>query len=485
MKVIRNFIYNMSYQILVLIAPLITVPYISRVLGAEGVGVNTFTNSIIQYFVLFGSIGITFYGSREIAYVQTDMVARSKKFWEIEILKIVTASVSYLFFFIFLYFYHHFQTYMLYQSVLVVAAGIDISWFYTGLENFKRTVIRNALVKVAGIILIFSLVKRQSDVGIYILLLSVTQLLGNASLWPYLRKDIIWPGWSKLNIFKNFKPAMLLFIPQIAIQIYVVLNRTMLGQMVSVKSAAYFQYSDQFIKMALAITTATGPVLLPRVSHAFALRQTSKVYDYLRTGFEFVSMLAFPMVFGIVAIAKKFAPWFMGEQFQPVGSLMILESPIIIFIAWSGVIGQQFLIPTKRVKQYTTSVTIGVVVNVVLNVVLIYMYQASGAVLATVAAELAVTLYQLACIRNEINIGRLLRRCWPYLFASVVMYIPVRLIIGTLKISIFSLILSIAVGIIVYFSLLIIMRVPMYKLGLEVVRTHMKNKNEEKYNSDL
>ncbi|KRK86067.1 PST family polysaccharide transporter [Levilactobacillus koreensis JCM 16448] len=470
----------MSYQILVLIAPLITVPYVSRVLGAEGVGINTFTNSIVQYFVLLGSIGITLYGSREIAYVQTDIVERSKKFWEIEMLKGMTVFIAYLLYFGFLCFYGKFRLYLFYQSFLIVAAGVDISWFYMGIENFKRTVARNTMVKIIGIMCVFIFVKNESDIGLYILLLALIQLLGNLTLWPYLRNDVIWPGWNNLKLKRHLKPALQLFIPQIAIQVYWILNRTMLGQIVSVQASGFFQYADQFIKMALSIVTATGPVLLPRVSNAFSRKEYKKVYNYTEIGFEFVSMLAFPMAVGIIAIANKFAPWFMGEEFNQVGSLMVLETPIIIFIAWSGVIGQQFLLPTKRVPEYTVSVTIGVIINVLLNIILIYPFGTVGAMIATVVSEFSVTAYQLFRVRDELNILRLVSGCWPYLVSSLIMYIPVSWLINHFKMGIFSLLLSVSVGVLVYGILMILFRPPVYRLGLSMIRGHVQKRFEEK-----
>lgn len=447
----------MGYQILLLLAPLVTVPYVSRVLGPTGVGINTFTNSLIQYFVLFGSIGISLYGNREIAYVQDNVEKRSEKFWEIELLKLFTVSLAYILFFVFMFFYKRFELYMLYQSLFIIAAALDISWFYMGLEDFKKTVLRNVIVKVVSIVLIFIFVKNKNDIGIYILILSASQLLGNITLWPYLKKDIIWPGLKKINIQKHLRPALQMFIPQIAIQIYLVLNRTMLGQFISVQSSGIFQYSDQFIKMALAIVTATGPVLLPRVSNAFAKRNITQVRKYLVTGFEFVSCLAFPMVFGIMAVAQPFATWFMGSDFSEVGTLMMIESPIIIFIAWSGVIGQQFLIPVNRVREYTISVLIGVFVNIFFNFALIFKFGAIGVTVATVLSEFSVTLYQLIRVREDIHVFELLFKCWKYLFSSVIMYFIVAELVNILKFNIVNLTLVILIGAVSYILLNVIL----------------------------
>ena len=184
MKVIKNYLYNAGYQLLAVLLPLITAPYVSRVIGAHGIGINTATNSTIQYFILLGSIGIGFYGNREIAYLRSNKHDMSRAFWEIQLLKIVMVTFSYGAFLVYLAFCPVYKEYMLIQSINLVAAAFDISWLYMGLEDFKKTVLRNTMVKLASAAMIFLFVKDAGDTWVYIFVLAISVLGGNLTLWP-------------------------------------------------------------------------------------------------------------------------------------------------------------------------------------------------------------------------------------------------------------------------------------------------------------
>lgn len=316
MKVVKNYLYNMGYQILILIAPLITVPYVSRILGAQGVGVNDYTNAVVTFFLLFGQIGVLTYGNREIAYHRDNKYERSKIFWEISLMQIVTVGLSYLAFSVFVWkFSESYRWFFLAQSLLIIAGAFDISWYFMGMEDFQKTVTRNMLVKLISIGLIFTLVKDQNDIWKYILILSSSQLLGNLTLWPYLIKNIQRVKLSRLRPFSHFNPALLLFIPTVTTQVYLVVNRIMLRFMdpTSTVAVGLFSQSDKIIKLILAIVTATGTVMLPHIAHKFAAGDVRGIRQSLYNSFDFVTSLSVPMMFGIAAVAEKFAPWFLGS----------------------------------------------------------------------------------------------------------------------------------------------------------------------------
>ncbi|KAF0800919.1 oligosaccharide flippase family protein, partial [Pediococcus acidilactici] len=281
MKIVKNFLFNVSYQVFILLVPLVTTPYISRVLGSEGVGINAYTNSIIQYFILFGTIGINTYGNRQIAYSRGNNEDVSQDFWEISILRFITIGISYAVFLVYLSMVHEYHTYFFAQSFQIIAAALDISWFFMGLENFKITVIRNFIIKIISLICIFTMVKNQNDLGIYILILSLSLLFGNLSLWGYLKRYVRRPRFDRLRLLKHIRPSIALFIPQVAIQIYLVLNKTMLGSISGVRSAGYFEYSDRIVKIVLAIVTSIGTVMLPRMASIYANKDYKKLKEYM------------------------------------------------------------------------------------------------------------------------------------------------------------------------------------------------------------
>ncbi|KRL26179.1 polysaccharide biosynthesis protein [Limosilactobacillus frumenti DSM 13145] len=459
MKVIKNYLYNAGYQILNMLLPLITVPYIARVLGAHNVGINEYTNSWVTFFYLMGQMGITLYGNREIAYHRDDIFQRSKTFWEIESLQVLTISLSLIAYLTaVLLFSTTFKYYFLMQGLWIIATGVDVSWYFMGLENFKVTVVRNALVKLASVVLIFTFVKSTADLSIYILILGGSQLIGNLTLWPYLRGNITWVPIHQWRPFKHFYPSLLLFIPTITTQVYLVLNRIMLGHMATQADLGNFGQSDKIVKFVLAIVTATGTVMLPHVANQFAKGDVKGVRNSLYASFDFVSSISIPMMFGLMAISHQFAPWFLGSGFQMSGDIMFIESPVIVFIAWSNVTGTQYLMPVNRVKEFTTSVTIGAVSNIVFNIFLISAWGANGAALATVGSEFLVTAAQMVMIRKTISRRKMFRETWKYLVAGMIMFLVVYRINETIQMTISNLILEVAVGVFMYLTMLFVLR---------------------------
>ena len=398
-----------------------------------------------------GQMGITLYGNREVAYHRDDLYKRSQTFWGVEALQLLTVSSAFVLYLVAVFLFSTtFKEFFLLQAIWIIATGVDISWYFMGLEEFRITVVRNTLVKIASLILIFTVVKTSNDLGKYILILGASQLVGNLTLWPYLRGNIVWVSIKKWHPFKHFYPSLLLFIPTITTQVYLVLNRLMLGRMSTQADLGNFGQADKIVKFVLAVVTATGTVMLPHVANKFAKGDIKGVRNSLYSSFNFVSAIAIPMMFGLMAIAKKFGPWFLGREFVLAGSVIFLEAPIILLIAWSNVTGTQYLMPVNRVKEYTTSVTIGALSNVIFNFVLIGKYGANGAAIATVGSEFLVTASQLWMIHSTISRRKLFRETWKYLFCGMVMFIVVNRICSVINMTVANLILEVVVGAIIY-----------------------------------
>lgn len=211
-----------------------------------------------------------------------------------------------------------------------------------------------------------------------------------------------------------------------------------------------FGQADKIVKFVLAVVTATGTVMLPHVANKYAKGDVKGVRDSLYSSFNFVSAISVPLMFGLMAIARKFGPWFLGNEFVLSGSVMFIESPVILLIAWSNVTGAQYLMPVNRVKEFTSSVTIGAVSNAILNLFLIKEWGANGAALATVLSELLITVSQLWMIRNTISRRKLFRETWKYLLCGMVMFIVVNRICSVINMTVANLILEVVVGAIIY-----------------------------------
>ena len=458
-SITKNYIYNLTYQILIIIMPIITIPYLSRTLGPEGIGIYSYTLSIVTYFILFGSLGISMYGQREIAFVQDDVNKRSKVFFELLFLRIFTKSISML---IFYFTYGRIGEYSFYYRILLIemlANCIDISWFFQGIENFRRTASRNIIIKIISVICIFIFVKNSNDLFKYLLIYVLTTFLGNASLWINIHKFITKVKFRDLKILNQLKSSLILFIPQIAMQIYTVLDKTMIGAITGdMSEVGFYEQAEKVVKILLTIITSLGAVMMPRIAKCFADGETYRIKSYMYKTFRFVYMFAFPLIFGIIAVSDSFVPPFFGEGFDKVKILMKFLSLIILFIGMSNVTGSQYLISTKKQKQFTTSVICGAVVNLILNFILIRYFASFGAVISTVIAEFCVTAVQFYYIRDTFNIIEIIKLAKNYLLSSVIMFIVVIIIGLFITSNIATVFTEAIIGSILYFTLLLLFK---------------------------
>ena len=470
-SVSKNYLFNLAYHLISIFAPLIVVPYVSRILGASGMGVFGYTISIVTYFVLFGSLGLSLYGQREIAFVQNDKEKRSKVFFELMIIKCISIPiVGLIFYFVFC----RTGEYALYYRILLlelVGNLVDISWLYQGLEDFKKVFVRNIIIKLLYVVCSFVFVKTKDDIGIYLLIYSLSTLLGSLTLFINLNKIIEKPN--KIELKKHIKPLLKLFIPQIAIQVYVVLDKTMIGFILKdMSEVGYYEQAQKIIKVVLSLVTAISTVMMPRIAACYAENDKDKIKEYLFKTFNYAFIISIPMVFGILAISSKFVPSFFGEGYWQTVYIMNIMSIIIVFISLSNIIGVQYLLPTKREKGYTTSVVIGAIVNVILNFLLISKFKSYGAAISTVIAELSVTCVQFYFIRKDFNIKDILKLSKNYIFAGFIMFIicfffnKAEFVRRT-----FIIILEIIIGTVSYFGILLLMK---DKFLLDIYNTKIK-----------
>lgn len=480
-SITRNYIYNMIYQVLILVLPLVTTPYLSRVLGAEGIGIYGYTYAVVTYFILFGSLGVAMYGQREIAYAQENIEARKKTFIEIVLFRFITIAIATVFYYFFFIKGAEYQIY--YQILLLelIAAAFDISWFFQGMEEFKRTVTRNVLVRICSVSLVFILVKTKEDLAKFTLIYSLADLIGNLSLWLYVPKYVKGAKVKNINAFRHLPQIILLFIPQIANQIYKILDTTMIGALVADKTeTGYYEQGQKVIRLLLTVVTSLGVVMVPRMASTFMSGDNEKIKDYLKMSFRFVFFLAFPIMFGITSIAESFVPVFFGEGYDKVVILISIISPILLLMGMANVLGTQYLLPTKRQKEYTISVLIGLIVNFILNYILIKQYASIGASIATVISELVIVVIQYQYIKKDINFKTLLNLAWKYLVAGLTMFavcFGVRLLLNanvintalldfadniqmsrTYFINTTSIISQMAVGALTYFVVLVLLK---------------------------
>lgn len=460
MRVIKNYLYNLTYQIFLLIVPLITIPYISRVLGPSGVGINTVTNSLAQYFILFANLGLTTYGQREIAYHRDDKYKTSKTFIEIELLSIITTLISFILYCIVVGQFHKYETYYFAQSFLILATAADISWLFMGMEKFRIIVLRNFVFKIISIVLIFSLVKNKNDLLTYILIISFTTLISNCSLWPYALGYIQKISIKVIELKKHLAPTIALFLPQIAITVYTVLSKLMLGYLSSVQEAGYFDNADKIVRILLTLVTAFTSVMMPHIANAYVKKETHKIRTLLNNGISFSILMAIPMISIINGISDKFVPWFFGTKFTSVAIVLKIEAFAILPIAMASVLGSQYLIPLNKNKEYIYSILFGAGVNILINIPLISLFQARGTAISTIISEYCVTCGQFYFARSKINFLNMFKLILKTSFAGIITFLVVMSESNFFKMSFGTFIIEGVTGILVYVAILLLMKLP-------------------------
>lgn len=399
----KNFLYNIIYQLLTFFVPLITVPYVSRVLGAENVGIYSYTYSIVYIFMLFGMLGINNYGSRTIARVRDDKDELSKTFFSIYFFQLIINILALVIYFAYVLLIDpSYKTIYFIQAIFLISICFDINWFFFGLEKFKITITRNLIIKILSVILIFILVKDKSDLNIYTFIMSFSTLLSQVFLFIILPKYIIFKKVKFKEIFSHFKEVLYLFIPVLAFSIYKVMDKTMIGLFSSMTQVAYYEYAEKLMNIPTAIISALGVVMLPHMSYIMG----NDKENYKKTIFDsmkLVSKLSTIMCLGLILISSDAVKVLFGNEFEESSSILILLSTTILASSWANVIRTQFLIPLKKDKVYIRSTFIAAIVNLILNVIFIRKYAAIGACIGTVISEFIVMFYQIFSTKNDLE----------------------------------------------------------------------------------
>lgn len=469
-----NYLYNLLYQITAILLPLITMPYVSRVLGPQGVGTNSLTNANTQYFMLLGTLGITMYATKKIATVRENKRKLRQTFWEIFSIQFIGCMISYVIFVLVLGLNSSLGMYYMLQGFFILSSAIDISWYFVGIEDFKNASIRSFFVKVTSVILIFIFVKDSNDLWQYILINSLTMFVGQFVMWFYVDKsNFSFKSLEKLKLKKHMLPVLTLFIPQIASQIYTVLDKTMLGIYSPTVDVGYYDQSQKIVRILLTIITSLGMVMMPRIASLTSKNQHDLVKDTLKKSFTVISFLAVPIAFGIMSVSDRFIPLFFGYEYISVIPLLKISSVLIIIIGLGNVFGTQYMIAIGKNKEYTISVCAGAFVNFVLNLILIPKYSALGAVIATVSAEAIIALIQLWYSREIVDISWV-KETYKYWISGIVMLIVVLFVGATEARNILVLFTQMASGVIIYFGILFILREKMIINSFKIIKNKLK-----------
>lgn len=450
----KNYLYNMIYNILGIIIPLITAPYLSRILGTEGIGIYSYYYAIAYYFTLLGKMGLTNYGTRRIAEVKNDEDLLKRTFTSIYLMQILVASIVAILYFIMVNLcFSNSKEVGLVFGIWIVGTIINIDWFLFGLERFKETATRNIIVKLASLIMIFVIVKEPTDVWKYALIFSVGSVISYIILWDFGKKYFFIGKIDKKEILSHIKPCMILMIPVIALNIYRSLDKVMLGRLSDMNQTGLYENAEKIIYSLTLFISSLGTVMMPRMAVLISTGKKDKVKQGIENSLLFVTFMTSAMCFGVLSVSNSLIPWFYGKDFIGSIELINLLAITLVLIGWGNVIRTQYIIPTRMDDIYIKSVSLGAIVNIILNCILIPRYQAIGACIGTIFAEITVPLYQGIRLRKSLPQKRYICKCIPFVVFGLIMFIVLKALEKIFGTGFFVMIIQILLGALIYLGL--------------------------------
>lgn len=450
----KNLIYQSAYQLLMVISPLITSPYIARTLGNEMYGVYSYYYSIAYYFGIFAILGLANYGNRTIAKAKAEGKERlSRVFIQLVVMQIgMLICVSIIYFGTIPFMGGKYIVNAIIEWLYILSVGLDISWFYFGIEEFKTTTERSFITKVGMIVCILLFVKSPSDLNIYTVIMAGGTLLGSLILWIQIPKYICKTKIDLKDVRIHFKPNLILFIPVVSLALFHYTDKIMLGSMSTWKELGYYTNSDKIVNIPMGLINGLGVVMLPRISALSVTDNSKKIGRYINLSIIVSLWAGIALCFGIKAIDEDFIPFFFGEGYMRCAELLEWLSIVIIVKAVSNVLRTQYLIPMEKDKEFNISVIAAAVINIFLNLLLIPYMGAMGAVVGTLVAEMVVLIMYMIFSHKIISFARIIGLSIFFVLVGILMKTVIFVIkpyigFGSLFIK---LIIEVVTGVIVY-----------------------------------
>ena len=405
-----NFIMNMILTASSFIFPLITFPYVSRVLLVEGNGYVSFATSVLTYFTMFASLGIPSYGIRACAQARDDRKELSKVTQELLIINIATTVLVSIVFVITLFTVLQFkeqQTLLWINGVTLVLNAIGVNWLYSALEQYTYITVRSLVFKILSIILMFVFVHQQQDYIIYGAITVFATGGSNILNFINMRKFISFKPVGNYNFKRHLKPILYFFAASAATSVYTNLDTVMLGFIGSQESATYqvglYNAAVKLKTILVTAVTSLGTVLLPRLSYYITQKMENEFKDMIVKSFNFVLIFAVPLCIYFILFAQDTMLLLSGEAFLGAVVPMQILMPTLVFIGLSNITGMQILVPIGKEKFLLISIVAGAILNLILNAVWIPMWGATGASISTLIAEVLVLVVQIWLLRKQLK----------------------------------------------------------------------------------
>ncbi len=457
-KILKNYIYNIAYNLVALVVPLLTAPYLARTLGADMLGIFAYINSATSIICTVSMLGTYTFGNRQVAYTRDDKQLMSQEFSNIMGLRILLGVAGSIAFFVF-GLLSEYRVYFLVYYIYYLGFVLDCSWLFVGVEDMKVCTIKNTAAKVGSAVCIFLFVKTEKNLFLYTLILALATFIANVSVYTQIRKyvDICKAQWK--SILPNLKTAFQLCLPTLVATIYLQVDKLMIRWITgNTYEITYYDQAEKVIMIPLAFITVLSSVMMPRIANEFHNGKNEQVKHLITKACSYSMMMACPLMFGMVGIAGNFIPWYLGKAYMPVAYAVMVLAPYIITNTLLGISGNQYFMATDQVSILLKSNLIGMVANVITNAILIPQMGYLGAAIATVLSQCLMTIFQYYHMNRQFPIISTVIKQGKYLVYGGIMLMAVMLC-GKINLSPFMITaMQIVVGMVTYFLILIIAR---------------------------
>lgn len=393
-----NFIMNFILTASSFIFPLITFPYVSRILLPEGNGKIAFAASFMSYFSMIAMLGIPTYGIRACAKIRDNKEELSRTVQELVIINIITTAVAYLALIVSMFIVPKFGQYkvlLIINSIGLILNVFGVNWLYSALEQYSYITIRSLVFKVISIILMFIFVHHKSDYVIYAAITVFAGVGSNVLNIINIRKLVLIKPVGHYNFRRHIKPIFTFFAMSVAVSIYINLDTVMLGFMKGDNEVGLYNAAIKIKTILTCLVTSLGTVLLPRMSYFINAAKTDEFKDMTSKALNFVILISLPLTIYFMAYSREVILLLSGSNYLGAVLSMKIITPTIIFIGLTNILGIQVLVPTNREKCVLISVIVGGIVDIILNFICIPKMGAAGTSLATLFAEISVFLVQI------------------------------------------------------------------------------------------
>lgn len=412
------------------ITPILTTPYLTRVLGPEKIGKDAYANSFVQIFLVFVLLGIASYGKKRIAVISNRYNALSEngikklrlEFTSIYIIQFTSMLLMSLFYIVSVHVFFEDSIIFYLYTFMILAYGLDISWYFIAREKVSKIMNRTMLIKFITIISIFVFVKSESDLAKYVFINCFLLFVGQGYMWLYLFKEIkhLHGKWKMIK--KHLKPVCMIAVIPIVTVMYISLNKMILGSFIGETAVGFFNQAYKIYTIGFLFVQALSAVVMPALISHYVAKDHDLFLKKIQFFYKYICFTVMPICFLIIGIAKNFVNLFLGRDFSQVSPTLMIIIFTLFFSAISDLIGGQIMIITGQNREYIFSGLIGSSVSILTNLVLINSLHEMGTAVAFLVGNIVIALTQVYLIKINLSLREIIKMAIPYTVAGLLIY---------------------------------------------------------------